>query len=184
MSDFLTPGLKRVKNNPMIVIKKAAAKIWKAKLKTPFRIASGQHDILENVLFTIELSNSIKGFGEAAVATHITGETVSETLKNLKKAATAVAGKTLEQFPNISANFSKKFSKNKCALAAVEMALLDAWTRERGMPLWRAFGTRLKTIRTDMTIVLGTVAEAKEATRAILRQGIRSIKIKIGGDFD
>jgi L-alanine-DL-glutamate epimerase-like enolase superfamily enzyme len=167
-----------------IYIKKASAKIWRAKLNTPFRTALGQHDILENVLFSVELSNGIRGFGEAAVATHITGETVQGTLGNLIGAAHEIAGRGLSEFPGIADVFASKFSKNKCALAALETALLDAHTRERGMPLWRAFGTRPRTFRTDMTVVLGTVPEAETAARGILRKGIRSFKVKIGRRFD
>ena len=85
-----------------ICIQKAGAKIWRAKLVRPFSIAKGQHDLLENVLFSIERSDGIRGFGEAAVATHITGETVQETLKNLKAAAGAVVGLGLLGFPEIA----------------------------------------------------------------------------------
>lgn len=168
----------------MITIKKAEAKIWRAKLKVPFRIALGQHDILENVLLSIELSNGVRGFGEAAVATHITGETVRGTLKNLKAAARRITGRPILEFPDIADGFAEEFRKNKCALAALEMALLDAHTRERGMPLWRAFGTKLRKLTTDMTVVLGTVSEAEKTAREILRRGIRSFKVKIGGDLD
>lgn len=167
-----------------ITIKKAEARVWRAKLKAPFRIALGQHDILENVLFSVELTNGIKGFGEAAVATHITGETVPGTLKNLKGAARSVTGRGLGEFPVIADEFACKFSENKCALAALETAFLDAHTRERGMPLWRAFGKKPRRLKTDMTVVLGTVEEAEAATRAILRRGIRSFKVKVGLDFD
>ena len=167
-----------------IVIRKAEAKIWRAKLVRPFSTAKGQHDLLENVLFSIELSDGIRGFGEAAVATHITGETVQETLKNLKGASLSIPGRDLGEFPEIAEGFKGKFSKNKCALAALEMALLDAAAREKKMPLWRAFGSRLRTLTTDMTVVLGDVPEAETAAREILRRGIRSFKVKIGGDFD
>lgn len=166
-----------------IFIRKANARIWRAKLTTPFRIASGQHDILENVLFTVELSNGLRGSGEAPVATHITGETVDGTLKNLQKAAEGVRGRRLSEFPDIADEFAERFGRNKCALAALEMALLDAHTRERVMPLWRAFGTKCRKLSTDMTVVLGTVPEAEDLTRAILRRGIRSFKVKIGKDF-
>jgi len=165
-------------------IQKAGAKLWRAKLSRPFSTAKGQHDLLENVLFSVELSNGIRGFGEAAVATHITGETVQETLKNLKEAARLVPGKDLPEFPSIVELLKDKFAKNRCALAAVEMAFLDATMREKKQPLWRAFGTRTRTLRTDMTVVLGDVPEAENATREILRRGIRSFKVKIGRDFD
>ena len=167
-----------------IFIKKADARIWRARLTAPFRTAKGQHDLLENILFSIELSNGISGYGEAAVATHITGETVPQTLKNLKEAARSVPGRGLAEFPPVAEEFREKFGKNKCALAALEMALLDAAAREKRMPLWRAFGNRLRTFRTDMTVVLGSIAEAEIAAREILRRGIRSFKVKIGRDFD
>jgi L-Ala-D/L-Glu epimerase len=166
-----------------IFIKKAGAKIWRAKLTRPFSTAKGQHDLLENVLFDIELSSGIRGFGEAAIATHITGETVQETLKNLKEAARSVVGRSLAEFPKIAEEFKDKFAGNKCALAALEMALLDVLTREKKMPLWRAFGAQLRTLQTDMTVVLGDVADAKIAAREIFKRGMRSFKVKIGRDF-
>lgn len=166
------------------VIQKSAAKVWRAKLTRPFSTAKGQHDLLENVLFSLELSNGARGFGEAAVATHITGETVTETLKNLKRAARSVGGSSLGDFPEIAEEFRESFGKNKCALAALEMALLDAATRVKKIPLWRAFGTRLRRLRTDMTVVLGDVPSAESAAREILRRGIRSFKVKIGRDPD
>ncbi len=78
-----------------IIIRKSGAKIWRARLVRPFSTAKGQHDLLENVLFSLELSGGVRGFGEAAVATHITGETVQETLKNLKEASRAIVGRGL-----------------------------------------------------------------------------------------
>jgi L-Ala-D/L-Glu epimerase len=167
-----------------ITIKQAGARIWRAKLVRPFSTAKGQHDLLENVLFSIELSNGIRGFGEAAVATHITGETVRETLQNLKNAARSIVGLGFEAFPEIVEEFKMKWPKNKCALAALEMAFLDAATRERKMPFWKVFGSRPRMLKTDMTVVLGDVTEAETATHEILRRGIRSFKVKIGGDFD
>jgi L-alanine-DL-glutamate epimerase-like enolase superfamily enzyme len=166
------------------LIKSTKARIWRAKLVRPFSTAKGQHDLLENVLFSIKLSDGICGFGEAAVATHITGETVQETLKNLKETARSVVGKSLVEFPQIAEEFKVKFAGNKCALAALEMALLDAATREKKMPFWRAFGTRPRLLTTDMTVVLGNVPEAETAAREILGRGIRSFKVKIGRDFD
>ena len=166
-----------------ILIQKANARIWRAKLTAPFRTAKGQHDLLENVLFSVELSNGIRGFGEAAVATHITGETVQETLRNLKGAAKDIIGRSILDFSAIAGELKEKFCKNKCALAALEMALLDALTREKKMPLWRFFGNTLRTLKTDMTVVLGDTIDAERAVQDILARGIRSFKVKIGGNF-
>ena len=73
--------------NKNSLITKTSVKFFQAPLYQPFRVATGQHDHLENILFTIELKDGTKGYGEAAVATHITGETVDKTLENLKHIA-------------------------------------------------------------------------------------------------
>ncbi len=54
------------------VIDDAAASVIRSPLITPFRIASGQHDELANVFLRIRTAQGICGYGEAAVATHIT----------------------------------------------------------------------------------------------------------------
>ena len=95
-----------------------------------------------------------------------------------------VVGRGLVEFPVIVEESKSKFADNKCALAALEMALLDAATREKKIPLWKAFGVRPRLLTTDMTVVLGDVHEAETAAREILRRGIRSFKVKIGRDFD
>lgn len=166
-----------------VFIKKAEARIWRARLTTPFRTAKGQHDLLENVLLTVELTTGIRGFGEAAVAMHITGETVQETLRHLKEAK-GILGREIADFRIIVEQFRERFAGNPCALTALEMAMLDAFTREKKVPLWSFFGKRAQILKTDMTVVLGDVTEAENATREIRRRGIRSFKIKIGGNFE
>jgi len=69
-------------------------------------------------------------------------------------------------------------------LAALEMAFLEAITREKKIAFWKVFGTRPRVLTTDMTVVLGDVPDAETAAREILRRGIRSFKVKIGRDFD
>ncbi|OQA58198.1 MAG: L-Ala-D/L-Glu epimerase [Candidatus Omnitrophica bacterium ADurb.Bin277] len=166
-----------------IIVKRASARIWRAKLNSPFRIALGSHKVLENILFTIELSNGIHGCGEAGVATHITGETVRGTLLNLIDATKDMTGMEIDRFPDAADEFSFKFGRNKCALAALEMAMLDAVTRTKGMPLWQAFGNKAGILKTDMTVVLGSVSSARADARIIARRRIRSFKVKVGRDF-
>ncbi|HSV43574.1 MAG TPA: dipeptide epimerase [Candidatus Bathyarchaeia archaeon] len=156
----------------------------KAPLIYPFRIASGKHDALENVLICLECADGIKGFGEAAVATHITGETVAQTRANLKRFAKGLIGKDLSDYAALSARASSQFQKNKSALAAVEMALLDAYTRSRGVPLWTFFGKKLNRVVTDITLVIADLPQTKNAAGKFYRQGFRTFKIKIGRDFD
>ena len=121
------------------VIKKAKASRLSAQLVSPFRTALGQHDILENVLFMIELNDGTKGFGEAGVAPHITGETFDQTLRSLSRAGEELVGQDASNFLRISSEFGEKLCANPCALAALETALLDALTRQWKIPLWKFF---------------------------------------------
>ncbi len=63
-----------------------------AELFTPFTIASGSHRRLENAMFTLEAAGGERDCGEAAIATHLTGETRTGTMKSLEAAGEALAG--------------------------------------------------------------------------------------------
>ena len=139
---------------------------------------------MENVLLRIECEGGVTGFGEAAVATHITGETVAQTKANLQKVASQLIGKDIAQYASISDAVSKKLKNNKSALTAVEMALLDAYTQSRGLPLWKYFGKTLNRVVTDVTIVIGDLAQAKRAAHTFYKSGFRTFKIKIGKDLE
>jgi len=150
----------------------------------PFRVASGQHDLLENILFTIELKDLTKGHGEAAVATHITAETIEKTLKNLKDIALWLKGRSIEDYLDISTHLHGSLLHNQSAQAAVEMAIFDALTRYLKIPLWRLWTNKPKSFCTDITIVIADLQETKEKAKAFYKEGFRAFKIKIGRDLD
>ncbi|SJZ98664.1 hypothetical protein SAMN02745119_02231 [Trichlorobacter thiogenes] len=60
-------------------IQQARAAIITAPLNTPFRITTGQHNQLEKDFYQVQATNGIRGYGEAAVTSHITGKTVEQT---------------------------------------------------------------------------------------------------------
>jgi len=170
-------------NKPSCVIK-TSVQLFQAPLYQPFRVASGQHDHLENILFTVELKNGTKGYGEAAVATHITGETVEQTFKNLKAVAGWLKGRPIEDYLGLSAQLHERLPHNKSAVAAVEMAVMDALTRSLGFPLWRLWAAKPIKLRTDITIVINDLDETEARARAFKAKGFRAFKIKIGRDMD
>lgn len=174
-------------NHPPFTIAAATAAIIRSPLITPFRIASGQHDELANVFLCLRSSDGICGYGEAAVATHITGETVAATLANLQSAATSLTGRRIDAAEEVCQEFVPAFSGNHAGLAALEMALLDVTARLQGLPFYRLFPPALAappalTFATDITIVIGSLAEARAAAQQFAAQGFTTFKIKIGRD--
>jgi L-alanine-DL-glutamate epimerase-like enolase superfamily enzyme len=67
--------------------------------------------------------------------------------------------------------------------AGIEMALLDALTRSYGIPLYVFFGGTNSSVETDLSIPMITPEHGYELAQAAMKQGIHSIKIKIGGDL-
>lgn len=172
-----------------IRIKQARAAIVTAPLNTPFRIATGQHDQLENVFLQLEADNGICGYGEAAVATHITGETVEQTLTNLQQVAGQLAGRSIVDYTALINEFRPCFDANHAGLAAFEMAILDLVSRSQGIPFGSLFSpapgcSPRPCFTSDITIVIGSLEEAESATHHYARQGFNAFKIKIGKDHD
>ena len=156
----------------------------KAKLSQPFRTALGEHRVLENVLLSLTLEDGTRGYGEAAIATHITGETVAETMKNLQRVGTRFIGRDARDYLKLSAETHEALPRNKAAVAAVEMAVLDALTRQWKIPLWKFFGDKPRPLTTDITIVIADLEETRATARKFFKQGCRAFKIKIGRDPD
>ncbi len=176
-------------NNADFKIREARVFRCKAPLITPFRIATGQHDIMENIFLKIDTDKGWSGFGEAAIATHITGETPEQTVANLERAANALNGRAVTDLSDLIEEFRPRFAGNHAALAAFEMALMDTVARTAGIPLRQLFSppenfSESLSFSTDITIVIGTIEEASERTQHFASRGFNSFKIKIGKDYE
>src|SRR3989338_5823873 len=166
------------------IVKKARVSFLRANLVQPFRTALGSHETLENIFFVIELSDGTKGFGEAAIAQHITGETISQTFNNIKSMGESLIGQNAGDYLKISKILHKKLSHNKSSIAAIETALMDALTKQWKIPLWKFFGKKALPLTTDITIVIANLNETQATVKKYYRQGFRKFKVKIGRDFD
>lgn len=165
-------------------INRVSVDILTAPLICPFRIAYGQHNNLENVIFSLKLADGTKGFGEAAIATHITGETLEQTVKNLNEVGSDLIGKDISDYLRLSSYLSERLDTNKSARCAIETALLDALTKEMKIPFWKFFGTKASSLVTDITIVIAEPKETEAATKQFFAKGFRKFKVKLSGDAD
>lgn len=165
-------------------IQKVKVSILKAALNQPFRTALGDHNSLENVVISLTFSDGTTGYGEAAIATHITGETLEKTRNNLETVGKSLVGRDIGDYLNVTAQLHERLSNNKCALAAIETAWVDALCRSWKIPLWRFFGPKTRRLISDITIVIADLAETESTVRKYYRQGFRAFKVKIGRDED
>ena len=166
------------------VIKRCRTEHLDAELFTPFTISTGSHKSLENAVFSLEAACGARGYGEAAIATHITGETRAATVKNLRRAGALLAGRDAADYLGALRLLESELDGNRAALAAEQMAVLDLACRLQGVSLWRFFGARAPRLKTDVTVVIGGSAAAYDFTLKMRRRGFRIFKIKTGVDMD
>src|SRR3989344_8962437 len=93
-------------------IRKTQVLPLQAPLIQPFRTALGSHDTLDNLLFVLTLADGTKGYGEAAVAPHITGEKLSVTRRNLQTAGHWLAGPDVRDASAISRALHERCDNN------------------------------------------------------------------------
>jgi L-alanine-DL-glutamate epimerase-like enolase superfamily enzyme len=166
------------------VIRSAAAARLRGELTQPFTISSGSHKDLDNAVFMVRLSDGTRGYGEAGVAPHITGETLDGTLSSLRGAALWLKGRDIGSYDLILRGLRERLDRNRAALAAAEMAVLDALARSFRVPFWRLYGSRLSPARTDITVVIGTPEQAFDFASFYRARGMEIFKIKVGIDYD
>ena len=151
-------------------------------LFVPFGISGGAQPAANNVLARVELADGTVGHGEAAPLPPYNGETQADALRALAAMRAAVTGRDAADWLAVaSVTRAAGGAEVGSAQCAFEMALLDALTRQRGLPLWKFFGGVSTTLETDMTVTTGTAAQAAADAKSIRARGIRQIKVKVGG---
>ncbi|MCK4820481.1 dipeptide epimerase [bacterium] len=150
------------------------------ELEEPFTIAIGTKYTIENVILTITLENGIEGYGEAAPLEPINGENQATVLAVLNSCKDFLIGKNASNYRSISKQVKNIFWPQITALCAIEMALLDAFTKTLNIPLYQFFGGMQNEIETDYTIDIVSSDEAKRNAIILAKKGYRILKIKVG----
>jgi len=150
------------------------------ELDEPFTIAIGKKERIENAVITIVLENGIEGYGEAAPLEPINGENQATVLAVLNSCRDYLIGRDAASYRPISEGLRSIFWPQITARCAIEMALLDAFTKTLDVPLYRFLGGMENRIETDYTIDIVSPDAAREDAAALAGEGYRILKIKVG----
>ena len=151
-------------------------------LTSPFGISGGSQEAARNVLVEVRLADGSVGLGEGAPFPAYNGETQDQAMEALRRVPACLIGRDAREWEERGREADAALGGAPgSARAALEMALLDAVCRSDKEPLWRYFGGCDSVLETDMTVTTGSVIEAGFAAAHIRRQGIRTIKVKVGG---
>ncbi|HEX7737973.1 MAG TPA: dipeptide epimerase [Ktedonobacteraceae bacterium] len=151
-------------------------------LLEPFTIATGSVDSARNVLITLTLQDGSVGYGECAPFPPSTGESQETALAAAQGCVDLLIGQDAANWRQLSRLLHSFYYAQATVCAGFEMAMLDALTRSYGLPLYVFFGGAISSVETDLSIPIVTPEHGYELAQAAVKQGIRSLKIKIGGD--
>jgi L-alanine-DL-glutamate epimerase-like enolase superfamily enzyme len=155
-------------------------------MKKPVRMAGVEIRQADNVLVRLEADTgrgTVVGWGEAASAPTMTGETVESMMAAIAYMIPAVLGRDPEDIAGASTAMNGRMYGNQAAKAAVEIALHDLVGRATNRPAHALLGGKMR----DRIAVLGVIsngdlaADLREAAHKKL-EGFEAFKIKVGID--
>jgi len=152
-------------------------------LLEPFTIATGSVTSARNVLITIILQDGSTGYGECAPFPPSTGESQETALAAAQGCVELLQGQDATRWRYLSHLVHSFYYAQKTVCAGIEMALLDALTRSYGIPLYVFLGGANSAVETDLSIPMVTPEHGYDLAQAAVTQGIRSLKVKVGGDL-
>jgi len=156
---------------------------WRENLKLtkPYTIAYQTIEYVENVFVYLELENGQIGIGAGSPAAFVTGETVEDSLQALEEQArTQLLGKDIRHFQLLLKRMEGLLSGRPAAMAAIDLALHDAFARFIGTPLCDLFGRMHHGFPTSVTIGIMPIEETLREANHFLEQGFKVLKIKTG----
>ena len=150
-------------------------------MKKPVTMAGETVTRADNVFVRLETDNGIVGWGEAASAPTMTGETTASMMAAIVHMRPTLIGRAADDFAAISAAMDDAMYGNSGAKAAIEIALHDAAARAAGRPLYTLFGDKRRS-RMAVLAVIGSTDQAADLREARERwaAGYRAFKIKVG----
>jgi L-alanine-DL-glutamate epimerase-like enolase superfamily enzyme len=150
-------------------------------LTKPVKMAGIAISRADNVLVRIESSDGVVGWGEAASAPTMTGETVDSMVAAIGYLTPVLLNRAAEDIAGASHAMNARMYGNTGAKAAIEIALHDLVGRATNRPVHALLGEQRRR-RIPILYVLSTgevdgdVREAKEKSA----QGCVAYKIKVG----
>ena len=155
-----------------------------ADLVRPFTIATGRLERVTNVAVRVQLNGGAQGWAECPVLPPVTPMTQAQVLGLMGRVRDLLVGAAGKDWRELCAVTQVALVERATVLAALQMAICDAYARDLGQPLLTLFGGRGHRLDTDITIPICPADEAQHLAGGYQRQGFEAIKTKIGCDLD
>jgi L-alanine-DL-glutamate epimerase-like enolase superfamily enzyme len=150
-------------------------------MKKPVQMAAETVARADNVLVRIESEDGVVGWGEAASAPTMTGETVASMMAAVDHMAKKLLKRPAEDFAGVTAAMDSQLYGNSGAKAAIEIALHDLVGRATGQPVYALFGKKKRSSIAVLAVIGSENASADlHEARERRAAGYAAFKIKVG----
>ena len=157
------------------------AYLKKMALTKPYTIAYNTYSDVALAFFEIELANGTIGYGSGSPAEDVVGETTEQTVANLQSEfVQAFVGRDVRQFQQIIFESSIHFPHLPGTLAAIDIALHDAFGKFLGISVANFYGQKVPALPTSVTIGIKGVQETLDEAAGYKALGFRVLKVKTG----
>jgi L-alanine-DL-glutamate epimerase-like enolase superfamily enzyme len=150
-------------------------------LSYPFVISLETITQAYNIALRITASNGISGFGECSPYRTIAGETQDSCFAVAPLLARALEGQNPLDLGTCNRLMNQAISGNRCIKSAFDLALYDLAAQTAGLPLYAYLGgDPNKSLKTDMTVGIGSPEKMAATAKQYLDEGFYAIKLKLG----
>ncbi|MBS0170289.1 MAG: dipeptide epimerase [Nitrospira sp.] len=161
--------------------------IWPVDIPVtdPFVVATGARATAQNLFIRVTLRDGAQGLGEAAPFPEVGGEDRPTSLTAATALAPHLLGRSAADYESLADHMAEQAPLQPAARCGLETAILDAYCRSQGIPLWRLWGeAEVHDHETDMTIPICSLEKTVALSRAWHAQGFRLLKMKVGIDVE
>ncbi len=149
-----------------------------------YRIAGRSFSTAENIILKVDTSDGRTGFGSAAPAEDVTGETPAISLHALHDRLIPLLRESdADDIEGVARRAAAAAPHAPAARAAVDIALQHLLGLRARAPLARVLGMRRHRLPTSVTLGIADHAAILEAARRHVETGFRILKVKIGEDW-
>ncbi len=150
-------------------------------MKKPVFMAGVEIRQADNALVRIQSDTGMVGWGEAASAPTMTGETVESMMAAIAYLAPALHGREAGDIAGATAAMNGRMYGNQAAKAAIEIALHDLVGRATGQPAHALLGKKLRSRIAVLGVISnGEIAADVRDAAAKKADGFTAFKIKVG----
>jgi muconate cycloisomerase len=181
MTKHMHPPAQAVATRAPLLIRRVDAIPIALPLKKPMKMSGVTIATADNVLVRVEAAGGLVGWGEAASAPTMTGDTQGSLIAALYHLAPLLIGEDVWTRPALMRRLRAALFGNTGAHSAIEMALLDLAGRAADLPAVELTGGAVRRAVAPMWLVgNATPAEDTVEARAKLAEGFRFFKVKVG----